>query len=318
MVRIFTSATGVRHQVPASFPECPERLTRILDRLRTTDWPVENVAPNPDSRRLVESVHDPSYVARFEQAVESGAGWLDSGDNPLSPGTWEAAWGAVDTTLAAVDWALGGERRIGCAVVRPPGHHAEREFAMGFCYLNNVAIAAEHAIRQHGLERVAIVDPDVHHGNGTQHLLAERGDILYASLHQWPFFPGSGAEDEIGIGPGRGATVNVPLPAGTGDAPYRRAFESRILPAVREFAPELLLISAGFDAWRSDPLGGMQVTQGGFEHWGRMLGGVAASRCGGRSVSLLEGGYDLDRLGELVERYLVGLTGSSPATEARV
>ena len=202
------------------------------------------------------------------------------------------------------------ENRTAFAAVRPPGHHAEADQAMGFCYFNNAAVAAEHLLRRHGLERVAIVDFDVHHGNGTQHLFEERGDVLYVSLHQYPFYPGTGAAAETGIGAGRGATLNLPLPAGSGDDAYSQAFDRQVVPALRRFAPQLLLISAGFDAWQGDPLGGMRVTLDGYRRWGELLAGVAERHCGGRSVSLLEGGYDLGSLGELVEAYLAGLTGS--------
>jgi acetoin utilization deacetylase AcuC-like enzyme len=304
MVHVFTSPACARHQVPAGFPECPERLIRILDQLAGTDWPVREVPTHPASRGLVESVHDPGYVGRFEEAVAGGASWLDSGDNPISSGSWEAAWGAVDATLAAVDWAMAGAGRAAFAAVRPPGHHAERAFAMGFCFFNNVVVAAEYARRHLGCDRVAIVDHDVHHGNGTQHLLEDRGDVLYASLHQWPFFPGTGAAEEIGTGDGRGATINVPLAAGSADARYRRAFETEILPAVRAFAPDLLMISAGFDAWQGDPLGGMRVTRDGYADWGRLLGRLAAEVCDGRIVLTLEGGYDLRSIPGLVVSHL--------------
>jgi acetoin utilization deacetylase AcuC-like enzyme len=178
---------------------------------------------------------------------------------------------------------------------------------MGFCYLNNVAVAAEHLLRVHGCARVAVFDFDVHHGNGTQHLFEERSDVLYVSTHQYPFYPGTGAAGERGRGAGQGATVNVPLPAGTGDDGYRRALEEDVLPALRDFAPEVLLLSAGFDAWRRDPLGGMQVSEEGFAEWGRRLGELAAEVCSGRLMAVLEGGYDVDVLPRLVEVHLAAL-----------
>jgi acetoin utilization deacetylase AcuC-like enzyme len=180
---------------------------------------------------------------------------------------------------------------------------------MGFCFFNNVAVAAEHLRRQHGAGRVAIFDFDVHHGNGTQHIFEERADIFYASTHQYPFYPGTGAAGETGNGAGRGATLNVPLPAGSGDDVYAAAFTERILPALRGFSPDVLLLSAGFDAWQADPLGGMRVSEAGFRQWGVSLRELAAEICGGRVLAVLEGGYDLAALPRLVEAHLEGLNG---------
>ncbi len=313
MLRIFTDSRCLEHRAPPGYPERPERLAGIVAELRAGEWrwaPEPDRTPEPcrDARKAVEAVHDPAYVRRRLEAVERGDGLIDSADNPLSPGTWSAAWGAVECALAAVDWVMAGERRTAFAAVRPPGHHAERQTAMGFCYFNNVAVAAEHLRLRHGLERIAIVDFDVHHGNGTQHLFEDRGDVLYVSLHQYPFYPGTGAAIEAGTGAGQGTTLNVPLPAGTGDDGYLRAFDQQVVPALERFAPRLLLISAGFDAWGEDPLGGMRVTAAGYERWGQRLAAAAGEICMGRSVSLLEGGYDLKCLGELVESYLRGLS----------
>jgi len=180
--------------------------------------------------------------------------------------------------------------------------------AMGFCYFNNVAIAAEYLCRQRGLERVAILDFDVHHGNGTQHLFEERADVFFASLHQHPFYPGTGLATEVGVGAGRGTTLNVPLPAGSRDEDYERALVDRVLPAIEAFGPEALLVSAGFDAWARDPLGGMLVSHDGFRAWGRWLAEFADAHCAGRFLSTLEGGYDLSELASLVESYLEGLS----------
>ncbi len=192
------------------------------------------------------------------------------------------------------------------AAVRPPGHHAERALAMGFCFFNNAAIAAEHLRRRHGAGRVALFDFDVHHGNGTQHLFEARADVFYASTHQYPFYPGTGAASETGVGAGEGATFNVPLPAGTDDAGYAEAIRGRVLPALRAFAPDVLVLSAGFDAWRADPLGGMKVTEAGFADWGVWLRELAEEVCGGRVLAVLEGGYDLAVLPALVEAHLNG------------
>ncbi|MCP3963293.1 MAG: histone deacetylase [bacterium] len=331
MLRVFTDSRCLEHRAPPGYPERPERLSGVIERLRAAGREIEPEPahagePSDGARSAVLALHDERYVERLRAAVQRGDGLIDSADNPLSAGTWRAAWAAAECALRAADWAVAdagraatgraatdraAKDRAAFAAVRPPGHHAERATAMGFCFFGNVAVAAEHLIRHHGLERVAIVDFDVHHGNGTQHLYEDRGDVLFVSLHQHPFYPGTGAAEEVGFGDGRGATLNVPLAAGAGDDVYFRAMDQQVLPALREFAPRMLLISAGFDAWRDDPLGGMRVTESGFERIGQMLAAAASELCGGRSVSLLEGGYDLGRLGDLVECYLAGLSGTA-------
>jgi len=307
MIRIFTHSECLEHRSPPGFPEKPERLERILDRLGET---YEVAEPKLDLDRVekaVEAVHDPRYAGRLRRAVERGDGLIDSADNPLSPATHRAASAAVAVAIEATEWVMAGEDRGAFAAVRPPGHHAEKAQAMGFCYFNNAAVAAQYLIDHHGLERVAILDYDVHHGNGTQHLFEERADVFYGSLHQYPFYPGTGAPGEIGRGEGEGATFNVPLAAGSDDEVYRRAFEDEVIPALEAFAPEFLIVSAGFDAWRGDPLGGMRVSEAGFEHWGRLLGQLAKEHCRGRSLSLLEGGYDVEAVPDLAEIYLGAL-----------
>ena len=314
-----TDSRCLGHEAPRGYPECRERLSGILAYLRYAGLEVVDlhapvaggqeldVEPAPQTLAAVTALHADSYVRRFRAAAARGDALLDSADNPLSPATWAAAWAAVEATLAAADWVAGGRDRVGFAAVRPPGHHAEAGTAMGFCFFDNVAVAAEHLRRRHGLSRVAIFDFDVHHGNGTQHLFEERPDVFYSSTHQYPFYPGTGAADEIGIGAGVGATLNVPLPAGTGDDGYAAAIEGRVLPALRRFAPDMLLLSAGFDAWMRDPLGGMAVSEQGFARWGEWLRRLAGEACGGRILAVLEGGYDLQALPRLVAAHLEGL-----------
>jgi acetoin utilization deacetylase AcuC-like enzyme len=318
MVRIFARAACLDHRTPPGYPEKPERLMGVLARLREGSWAFADEENDQEREtdagaagEAVLAIHDAAYVDRFQRAVARGDSLLDSADNPLSTGTWKAAWAAASTAVSAADWVAAGDDRAALAVVRPPGHHAERSTAMGFCFFNNVAVAAEH-LRRRGASRVAIFDFDVHHGNGTQHIFEARADVLYASTHQYPFYPGTGAADETGVGAGEGFTLNVPLPAGTGDDGYAEAIQGRILPALRRFAPDVLLLSAGFDAWRADPLGGMRVTRDGFRAWGEWCAELAAEVCGGRVLALLEGGYDLRNLPSLVEDHLVGLAGGRP------
>ena len=313
-MRVFTDPRCLDHHAPRGYPERPERLSGVVAYLRQQGWDLQEGAPGEAARErareAVLDVHEELYVGRFERAVQRGDSLLDSADNPLSPGTWEASWAAVETSLAAADQAAGGHPSF--AAVRPPGHHAERSVAMGFCFFNNVAVAAQHLRRRHGAERVAIFDYDVHHGNGTQHLFERRADIFYVSTHQYPFYPGTGAASETGIGEGEGATLNIPLPARTDDAGYEEVIRGRVIPALRAFGPDVLLVSAGFDAWQHDPLGGMQVTEEGFRSWSAWLRELADEICGGRLLAVLEGGYDLASLPRLVEAGLEGFSGSRP------
>ncbi|HZF10604.1 MAG TPA: histone deacetylase [Thermoanaerobaculia bacterium] len=311
MVRVFTDPRCLEHPAPRGFPERPDRLSGILDHLRGRDFLVdEGGVPegDPAVAAALAAVHDADYVERFRHAALRGDSLLDSADNPISGESFAAAWAAVAATLRAADYALAGEQAF--AAVRPPGHHAERALAMGFCFFNNVAVAAQY-LRDQGAARVAIFDFDVHHGNGTQHLFEGRADIFYASTHQYPFYPGTGAANETGVGEGAGATLNVPLPAGTGDEGYAAAIEEQVLPGLRRFAPDVLLLSAGFDAWQDDPLGGMAVSEAGFARWGTLLRGLADEVSGGRLLAVLEGGYDIPHLPRLVEAHLFGLAGQA-------
>ena len=309
MLKVFSDPRCLLHRVPAGFPEIAERLEGILQMLKDRQVAIEEAAEHRDSDQAIAAVHSEAYVSRFSSTVERGDLFLDTPDNPLSASTWVAARAAVDATLAAADWVVDGTGRRGMAAVRPPGHHAERDGAMGFCYFNNVAVAAEYLRREKGTRRLAIVDFDVHHGNGTQHIFESRSDLLYLSTHRYPFYPGTGAAEERGKGEGEGATVNVPLPAGAGDLAFEAAFRSVLLPALEAFRPEVLLISAGFDAWQSDPLGGMRVSEQGYRDWGTWLGELSEELCAGRCLVLLEGGYDVDALPGLLWTHLRALDG---------
>ena len=239
-------------------------------------------------------MHDDAYLDSLDRALAGGWGQLDP-DTFHSPGSRDAVLHAAGGAARLSRALMEGDARRGLALLRPPGHHAEADRAMGFCLINNVAVAAEAALLA-GAERVAIVDWDVHHGNGTQHVFEERDDVLFISLHQWPFYPGTGSAEEIGRGAGRGRTANVPLPAGCGDAVYADAFRRIVLPLVRAHRPDLILVSAGFDAHRADPLAAMEVSA---DAYGAMTSALVAEADAighGRVGFVLEGGYDLAAL----------------------
>ncbi|HVZ94284.1 MAG TPA: histone deacetylase [Phycisphaerales bacterium] len=285
-----------RHDPGSGHPESPARLRAILGELKRASimgsgWaePTEQVG-----EALLRRVHSSSHVDRM-LGLRGCAAVIDA-DTVASPGSMDAAMWAAGCAVRGVDLVMRGESRRTFALVRPPGHHAERDRAMGFCFFNNVAIAAQHAIDAHGISRVLIADFDVHHGNGTQEVFESRADVLVFNTHQWPLWPGTGAADEQGIGAGVGFTVNVPLPAESGDEAYGRVYEET-LPAIADrFRPELLLVSAGFDAHRDDPLAEMNVTETGFARIARALRAIARKHCGGKLIACLEGGYNLTAL----------------------
>ncbi|MCP4202833.1 MAG: histone deacetylase [bacterium] len=304
MAHIFTGADCLKHDAGYGFPESPARLERILAGFDAS-WDVREVSEHAELTAVLETVHEPGYLEVLRRAVERGDGLLGSSDNPLTPETWVAASSAASAALSAADW-IAGDNGEAFAAIRPPGHHAESRLAMGFCFFNNVAAAVEHLISNHGLERIAIYDFDVHHGNGTQEIFYEREDVLFASTHQWPFYPGTGSSSETGAGAGAGKTVNVPLPAGTGDREFLAAIHGSIVPALEAHRPDAVLVSAGFDAWRNDPIGGMRLSEAAYSEIGAMVRELADRLCAGRLLSVLEGGYDLAALSRLVRTYLRG------------
>ena len=276
----------------------------VVDRWRAKG--TEVVAPREATHEQLVSVHDADYVKRIsETAGRSSA--LDP-DTYTSPESYEIARLAAGACVDAVERVMAGSRRAAVAVVRPPGHHAERGRAMGFCLFNNIAVAAAHARRQ-GARKVAIVDYDVHHGNGTQHIFEADPHVLYVSTHQYPYYPGTGAADEIGRDAGRGFTVNLPLEAGAVDEDYRTVFERVVVPVLRQFEPDLVMVSAGFDAHGSDPLGGMRLTTSAFGAMTAALRGVAEECCRGRIVAVTEGGYDLQALTASLDSAVAALDG---------
>lgn len=297
------------HDPGRGHPEAPDRLVAASAAL--ADAPgLTWRSPSPATRDAVRRVHSDAHVRRIDEHRGERAA-LDP-DTSVSEGSVDAAYLAAGAMIDAVNAVMAGEHDSAFALVRPPGHHAEAQAAMGFCLFNNVAVGAEHALAEHGLERVLIVDWDVHHGNGTQHSFFGRSDVLFVSLHQFPFYPGTGGLREIGTGPGEGYNVNVPLMPGCGDADYRAAFRDVVVPIADAFAPQLVLVSAGFDAHRLDPLAGMRVTEEGFADLAATVAGIAARHAGGKLVLTLEGGYDLGALGRSVRAAVDVLTGAAP------
>ena len=280
------------HVTPPGHPEQVARMDAVLGALQDLD--LRRVDAPLAAEDDVLRVHPKSHLDAIRRAApDSGIVSLDA-DTHMSPGTLAAVWRAAGGAVRAVDLVLGGEVGNAFVAMRPPGHHAERTTAMGFCFFGNVAIAAKHALDHHGLSRVVIVDFDVHHGNGTQDLVEDDPRILFCSTHQSPLYPGTGAADETGVADN---VVNVPLDEGTNGRGFRVAMEGRVLPRIDAFRPELILVSAGFDAHRADPLAGLALVEDDFTWITERLCDLADEHCGGRLVSCLEGGYDLTALG---------------------
>jgi acetoin utilization deacetylase AcuC-like enzyme len=298
----------IAHDPGPGHPERPDRLRALRDHLAAGQELVRLGARAAAEDELA-LVHAPAYVERIAATAGRSRVMLDP-DTSTSPASWEAARLAAGSLLVVSEAVLAGQVENGFALVRPPGHHAERERAMGFCLFDNVAIAAAW-LRQRGLERIAIVDWDLHHGNGTQHLFEADPHVLYVSTHQYPFYPGTGAVHEVGQGAGAGTTLNLPFPAGFGDAEYVLAFDEVVVPVLRQFRPEFVLLSAGFDTDYRDPLGGMSVTPAGFAAMASACVTLANEVAGGRIAAVLEGGYDLDAIVEGVDATLAAMRGAA-------
>lgn len=260
-----------------------------------------------DAPKWIIRVHEPTYHDWVKESCQRGRRLLDAGDTVVCERSYEAALGAVNAALSAADAVMAGEADNAFCAMRPPGHHALPNATMGFCMFGNVAILARYLQEHYKIRRIAIVDFDVHHGNGTQHIFYNDPDVLFVSLHQHPLWPGSGMADEIGEGPGMGATLNIPIAPFTREADYLATFEARVLPAVQTFNPEFLLVSAGFDAHRDDPLASLQMTETGFTQLTRWLKALAAELRQGRIISCLEGGYNLDALQRSVAAHVKAL-----------
>ena len=301
-----THEAGLGHDTSPGHPERADRLRAVWKTLEAEEFGalLREEAP----RGAVEDIlrmHPQRYVDAIEAAVPAeGYAMLDA-DTIVSPGSWEAALRGSGGVCAAVDAVLGGRAVNAFCALRPPGHHAESNRAMGFCLFNNVAIAAARARDVHGLHRVAVLDFDVHHGNGTQHMFEEDGAFFYGSSHEYPLFPGTGRESETGIG----NIVNVELRPSGGSEQFRAAWEGRILPAMARFRPELVIVSAGFDGHARDPLASQRLSTADFSWITERIAKAAAELCGGRLVSSLEGGYDLDALADSVAAHVRGVRG---------
>lgn len=289
------------HDTGPGHPERPDRLRTIIERLKAKRLYDElTLLPfEPATVAQLERVHDPAFVRRVFATCEAGEAMFD-GDTPVCPLSAQIAQLAAGGAIAAVDAVMAGDVDNAFCATRPPGHHAERGRAMGFCLFNNVAVAAQHLIDQHRLERVAIIDFDVHHGNGTQDIFYARPDVFFCSIHEHPTFlyPGTGFVHETGEGPGEGWTLNIPMPPRSGDEDYRYALVFKLMPLLERFEPQFVLLSAGFDAAAEDPMAHMNVTPEGFGWITRHLLAEARRLCDGRVVSILEGGYHLRSLAE--------------------
>lgn len=305
-VALITHPDCLGHVTTPGHPEQVARLDAVLNALAGFNL-LRFSAPLCAEDDILR-VHPKAHVEALRRAAPD-KGWrtLDA-DTHMSSGTLAAAWRAAGAVTRAVDAVMGGEAIRAFCAIRPPGHHAETETPMGFCFLGNVAIGAKHALDHHGLSRVAIVDFDVHHGNGTQDLVQEDPRILFISTHQSPLYPGTGAHADTGP---HDTVLNLPLRAGTGSAAYRRVVTDHILPRIDAFAPQMILISAGFDAHRDDPLANLALTAEDFAWITRELCRLADRHCAGRVVSSLEGGYDLDALGASAAAHVAALMENS-------
>lgn len=283
------------HSTP-NHPERPERVEAIQHALQETGWwePFEKLPAVELPEDVFNAVHTPAYTRRLQQACQAGK-WYDM-DTYLTGDSWDVAHNTAGGAAAVARSVWEGEYQSGFALCRPPGHHATQDRAMGFCLLNNIALAAEYLRQKSAVERIAIIDLDLHHGNGTQDIFWKREDVFYFSTHQSPLYPGSGHVDDIGVGDGKGATANFPLPPGSGERAFTTVVNELILPLLDRFKPDVLLVSAGFDTHWRDPLGSLQLSAGGYGKQIRNLKHWANDNCGGKIILFLEGGYDLQAL----------------------
>ena len=310
-MRIYSDNASGLHVNHVARIEAEERFPAALAGVRLAEESgveIEHRSCEPAPRETLEMVHDPAYLERLRELSEAGGGYLNA-DTGMNEHSWDAALLASGAAVGAVESVLSGTPAF--AVARPPGHHAGAGYGMGFCLLNHAAVAAEHA-RTRGLDRIAIFDWDVHHGNGTQDIFYADDQVLYLSTHRSPFYPGTGAVREVGQGEGRGFTVNVPLPARSGEEEYAAAFAGVLLPVLREYAPELLIVSAGYDSHAADPLGGMALETKSFKDLASAVAALTRELDIFPPALVLEGGYNLDALAESVAATIEGTLDDTP------
>ena len=331
MVGFCSSPRFIEHETGKHHPERPDRIRAIymalhqagyiaanpfgdfkleLGSLPQAKQPLVELAFEAADYKAILAVHPQAHIDAIRHVCEVGYGVMDQGDTPVSDMSYEIALLGIGAVLRACDAVMSGEVRRAFCAVRPPGHHAEPSRAMGFCLFSNIAIGARYLQQRHGVGKVAIVDFDVHHGNGTQACFEKDPTIYFVSLHQHPAtcYPGTGFEWETGTGPGRGFTLNIPFDPGAGDLEYVEVMSSRVVPAVERFGPDVLMVSAGFDAHQADPLASISLSEEGFEMITRSLAGVADRCCAGRMISVLEGGYSLRALGRSVVRHVAAMS----------
>jgi len=300
------------HDNGSGHPESQERLFAIVDMLRGTKLldEVVRIEPRDATKEEITLVHEPRYFDLIYSTRGRRRVFLDA-DTSTCPVSFNAAIRAAGGMLSSIESVLNREVDMAFPIVRPPGHHAEKNRAMGFCLFNNVAVGAAYVNKFHGMERILIVDWDLHHGNGTQQMFYDSPQILYFSTHQYPYYPGTGGIEEIGTGNGTGFTINVPLSPGMGDKEYIRIFSHILRPVIGQYKPQLILVSAGFDTYFEDPLGGMKVTAKGFAQMTRFLMEMAEEHCEGKIILILEGGYNLDGLWESTKQVIEELLGKT-------
>ena len=311
-LRVFYDPATLLHAPPLDHPESPKRLDAVMAAVRALERQgrLEVASPLPATEDHVLLVHSADYLKKVRSETAAGRSTLSTGDTEISPGSLTAALAAAGAAISAVDAVMTGRGSRACAAVRPPGHHASANRGMGFCIFNNIAIAARHARRRYGVERILIADWDVHHGNGTQEVFWNDGSVLFFDTHQHPWYPGTGAPEETGEGKARGLIVNRPFPAGSGRAQILGAFREALVPAAERFKPQLVMISAGFDSRAGDPLGQFTLTDADFGELTSTVVEIARQHAGGRVVSVLEGGYALDGLPRAIGAHLDRLSVS--------
>lgn len=301
----------LRHDTGPFHPESPRRVEAVMKGIAGGGFSQHllYVRPEPAPPPWLEKIHSREYIREARESLASGAAFLHTADNPVSPGTFDAAVNASGAVLKAVEAVMESEAENAFCAVRPPGHHALFDRAMGFCFFNNIAVGARYIQEAHGLSKIAIIDWDAHHGNGTQDAFYRDPGVFYASIHQHPFFPGTGSEEEKGADKGLGLNLNFPVPPGSGDEEYALIFERGIIPSLEDFKPDFILVSAGFDAHANDPVGGLNVSTKGFSRLTSLVKTAAQRLCGGRLVSVLEGGYSLQAISDSARAHVGVLAG---------